>query len=89
MDKAAKLKLKQFIEDHIPFYELKEVGFLPKGIRKTDYEAIAKRVCEFFELKDIYEYGKKMDRSDMNLPTNWPNLKIDKAAIISKDSWLN
>lgn len=49
-------KLKQFIEKHIPFYELKEVGFWAKGTRKTDYEKIAARVCEFFGYQSIYEY---------------------------------
>jgi len=58
MDKAAKDKLKQFLEDNIPFKELKQVGFWEKGIRKTDYEKIAARICAFFGYKTIYEYKK-------------------------------
>jgi len=49
-------KLKQFIEDHIPFYELNQVGFWPKGTRKTDYEKIAARVCHYFGFKSVYEF---------------------------------
>lgn len=58
MEKAARQKLRQFIEDHFDFQTLKKVGFFEKGIRKTDYEKIAERVCRFFGYKSIYEYGK-------------------------------
>lgn len=58
MEEAARQKLKEFIEDHFDFQTLKKVGFFEKGIRKTDYEKIAARVCLFFGYKSIYEYGK-------------------------------
>lgn len=48
--------LKEFIENNIPFYELKKAGFWPKGTRKTDYEKIAERICWYFGFKSIYEY---------------------------------
>jgi hypothetical protein len=58
MDSAAKARLRQFIEDNIPFKELKAAGFFDKGVRKTDYEKIAARVCHWFGYKSIYEYKK-------------------------------
>lgn len=50
-------KLKEFIEDNFDFDGLKSMGFFEKGMRKTDYEKIAERVCLFFGYKSIYEYG--------------------------------
>lgn len=55
MDKELE-KLKKFIEENIPFDELKKAGFWPKGTRKTDYEKIANRVCWYFGFNSIYEY---------------------------------
>ena len=49
-------RLKDFLEEHIPFDELKKVGYWPKGTRRTDYEAIAARVCDRLGLKSIYDY---------------------------------
>lgn len=51
-----KQRLKEFIEDNIPFYELKKVGFWLKGTRKIDYEKISARICWYFGFKSIYEY---------------------------------
>ena len=93
MEKAARLKLKQFLEDNIPFDALKKVGFFENGIRKTDYEKIAERVCQFFGYKSIYEYGEADDLAspdvDMFCPTTWKKLEVNKVEMISKDSWLN
>lgn len=55
---AERLRLKQFLENYIPVDELFEVGYFKKGTKKTDYEKIAARVCEFFGFKSIYEYKK-------------------------------
>ena len=90
MDKAAKARLKQFIEDNIPFYELKKVGFFSKDIRKTDYEKIAARVCRFFGLKTIHEYEKIGADIDLGCPTNWPTMPlVEQHELISKDKYLN
>lgn len=56
--KPERLRLKTFIENNVPFYELKEVGFFAKDIRKTDYEKIAERFCFFLGLKSIYDYDR-------------------------------
>lgn len=53
-------KLKDFIEDNIPFYPLKKAGFWPAGTRKNHYDTIAARVCQFFGYASIYEYGREL-----------------------------
>ena len=49
-------KLKDFIEDHFDFDGLKAAGFWPKGIKRTDYEKMAERICIFFGYTSVYEY---------------------------------
>lgn len=58
-------KLKDFIETHFDFYGMNEAGFWPKGTRRTDYDKIAARVCQFFGFESVYEYG----RIEMNKQT--------------------
>lgn len=92
MEKAARQKLKQFLEDRIPFAELKKVGFWPKGTRKTDYEKIASRVCVFFGIKNVFDYDKiRFNKSiDKGCPTTWPELiAIDQTDLTSQDRYLN
>jgi len=48
--------LKNFIEEFFDYDELQKVGFW-KGISKTDYKSQAERICKYFGLKTIYEYG--------------------------------
>jgi len=57
MEKAARQKLKQFLEDNFAFEPLKKAGFFGKDIRKTDYEKIAARICWYFGYNSIYEHG--------------------------------
>jgi hypothetical protein len=67
---AERQKLRDFLETHIPFVELKKVGFWPKGTRKTDYEVIANRVCERLGLSNIYDYdifGEEIEVPDANV----------------------
>lgn len=101
MEPDARKKLKHFINNNIPFYELKKAGFF-KEIRKTDYEKIAERVCHYFGYKNIYEYkpvcrgikcnGNCGDPSEYCKsfgPLKWRQLEVNHSDIISKDSWLN
>jgi len=53
------LLLKNFLTDHFDFNELKKVGFYNKGIKKTDYQKQADRICLFFGYKTVYEYNFK------------------------------
>lgn len=58
MDKAAKEKLKQYLEDYLPVDDLMKAGFFEKGTRRNQYEKIAARICWYFGYKSIYEYKK-------------------------------
>lgn len=84
MDKAARNKLKQFLEEHIPFYDLKKVGFFDKSIRKTDYEKIAARVCLFFGYKNIYQY-KGIKTMNALISNHVPG---DKTGLDSTAEWI-
>ena len=48
--------LKNFMEEFFDFDCLLKSGFYKPEMR-GDYQAQAKRVCEFFGFKTVYEYG--------------------------------
>jgi hypothetical protein len=48
--------LKRFMLEHFPFTPLRKSGFFTKEMR-GDYAAQAKRVCDHFGYKTVYEYG--------------------------------
>ena len=48
--------LKQYMIELFPFSELRKVGFFTKEMR-GDYYAQAERICHFFGLNSVYEYG--------------------------------
>jgi len=48
--------LKRFMKEFFPFTHLKQAGFFTKEM-KGDYEAQAKRICDFFGFETVYEYG--------------------------------
>lgn len=102
MEKSARKKLKQFLQNNIPFSDLKKAGFFQNDIRKTDYEKISERVCSFFGLKSIYEY--KLVCNGENCHGNciltsqfcksyginkWKHLEINYEELYSEDKWLN
>lgn len=39
---------KKFVQEHVPFADLKKVGFFKKEIKFNEYEMIAKRFLDFF-----------------------------------------
>ena len=45
---------REYIEDNFDVEGLEEIGLLKKGI---SLDQIEKRICEFFGLKTIFEYG--------------------------------
>jgi len=45
---------REYIEDNFDIEGLEEIGLLKKGISLDEIE---KRICEFFGLKTIFEYG--------------------------------
>jgi hypothetical protein len=50
--------LKRFMKEFFPFAPLLKAGYFTKEMR-NDYEAQAKRVCDHFGYKTVYEYGAK------------------------------
>ena len=52
--------LKEFLDEHIPFYELRKVGFFPKEMKKKDIHGQAERICKLFGYKTVFEYGAKV-----------------------------
>lgn len=50
--------LKAFMKNNFDFSGLKKMGAYPKDMKHTDYEGQAKRICQIFSLKSIYDYGK-------------------------------
>jgi hypothetical protein len=49
--------LRHFLLEFFDYPTLKKIGFFGKNIKKKDYYAQAERICEFFGLQNIYEYG--------------------------------
>jgi hypothetical protein len=101
---AAQIKLGQFVEDHIPFDELKKAGFFDKGTRRNDYKRIAERVCKWFGYQSIFEYkivcrgpackSNNCDRSNKRCKnydpqTQWKPLDFDMSEMYSQDRYLN
>jgi hypothetical protein len=52
--------LKKFMLENFDFTGLRKAGFFTSEM-KGDYEAQAARVCQFFGLKSIYDYGMHID----------------------------
>ena len=52
----AKDTLKNFILEHFDFDGLKECGLF-KDVKRSDYQSQSHKICKFFGLKTIYEYG--------------------------------
>jgi hypothetical protein len=49
--------LKDFLEEFFDFTTLKKVGFFPKDCKKSDIHEQAKRICNRFGYKSVFEYG--------------------------------
>lgn len=50
--------LERFMKEFFPFIQMKKIGFFKKEI-KGDYYVQAKRVCDYFGYKSVFEYGAK------------------------------
>jgi acyl-CoA thioesterase FadM len=50
--------LKRFMKEFFPFSEFKKVGLFTAEM-KNDYEAQAKKICNYFGYTTVYEYGAK------------------------------
>lgn len=56
--------LERFMKEFFDFEGLLESGFFTKEMRE-DYEAQAKRVCDYFGYKTVYEYAAKKCRAHL------------------------
>ena len=63
--------LKRFMIEFFPFTELRKAGFFTKEMN-GDYYAQAKRVCDFFGYKSVFEYGAKEIRCHLSYPGERP-----------------
>ncbi len=81
MDKQELKKLKEYIDEHFPIKDLFKVKFFSPDTKRGDYEAIAKRICEWFEFESIYEYSQDLPfitaSSDTALYGKFPD-KVEK-----------
>ena len=57
--------LKRFMIEFFPFTELCKAGFFTKEM-KGDYYAQAKRMCDFFGYKSVFEYGAEEIRCHLS-----------------------
>jgi len=85
MEKKA---LKSFMKAHFDFSGLKQVGFFPKEMKHTDYEGQAKKICEYFGLESIYEYGKHEIRCHITYAENERKTFVDKDGALKQGSFI-
>ncbi|MDM8174819.1 hypothetical protein QT327_10700 [Olivibacter sp. 47] len=80
--------LKSFLDEHIPFYELRRAGFFPKEMKKSDIHGQAKRICEFFGYKTVYEYGAKVTYAHISYASGISGLDSDRPLHIDEEGKL-
>lgn len=51
--------LERFMKEFFPFSVFSKKGWFFTKEMKGDYKAQAKKVCEYFALESVYEYGSK------------------------------
>lgn len=57
--------LERFMKEFFPFSAFKKIGLFTKEM-KNNYEAQAKRVCDFFGYETVYEYGAQEIRAHIS-----------------------
>ena len=68
--------LKSFLIANFSYKDLKKAGFF-KDIKFNDYEGQAKKICDFFGYKNIYEYGKHEIRCHISYSESRP-IEVDE-----------
>ena len=74
---------KKFMIEMFPIKELFKIGFFKKEI-KGDYEAMAKRVCEFFGYESVFEYGSKNIRCHITYAGDRPKYVNPQGELIEE-----
>lgn len=80
--------LKDFLEEHIPFRDLKKAGFFPKDMKKSDIHAQAERICKFFGYKTVYEYGSKEIRAHISYDKGKRPLYINEEGKLKEEPFV-
>lgn len=75
-DKMKDKVLERFMKEFFPFNQFKKIGFFTKEM-KGNYQAQAKRVCDFFGYETVYEYGAKEIRCHLSYPEGQRPLVIN------------
>lgn len=81
----SKKALQAFLKAHFDFTSLKKSGFFPKEMKHTDYEGQAKRICDYFGLASIYEYGKYEIRAHITYANGVRKPVVDKDGNVKVD----
>ena len=68
--------LKSFLKENFAYSSLKKAGFF-KDVKFNDYEGQAKKLCDFFGYKNIYEYGKHEIRCHISYAGDRP-IEVDE-----------
>lgn len=79
--------LKNFMLEQFDFDGLKEIGLF-KGIKRNDYKSQAKKVCEFFGFKSVYEYGAIEVRAHLSYGDEHSGLGNDRPLHVDENGKL-
>lgn len=74
--------LRIYLKDHFDFSTLKKAGFFPKEMKHNDYEGQAKRICEWFGLESIFDYGKHEIRCHISYGGERPSTVNESGELI-------
>lgn len=81
-------RLKNFLNEFFDFYTLRKVGFFPKDMKKTDIQGQAKRICEFFEFKTVYEYRSTTFRAHLSYEQGERPLHINQDGQLKEEDFI-
>ena len=84
-DKEREAVLERFMKELFPIKELFQVGFFTPDM-KGNYEAMAKRVCDFFGYKTVYEYRATETRC--HITTGTPKMSVNKSGEIEHEPFI-
>jgi len=78
--------LKKFMIENFDYSGLRKAGVFTKEMR-GDYQAQAKRICEMFGYKSVYEYGAKEIRCHLSYAGQRP-LSVDESGNLKEEPFV-
>ena len=75
------------MKEFFPYREFKRIGFFTKEM-KGNYEAQAKKVCDFFGFKTVYEYGAMEIRCHVSYGQNERPLVINSGGKLQEEPFI-